>query len=67
MDMSEVKPGKPDELQKALELEQRRHTITLAALQDEQFMKAVIEASRAEAEGEQGEALSDVKSRLGIV
>jgi hypothetical protein len=65
--MSEVKPEKSDEVEKALKSEERRHAITLAALKDEQFMNAVMESSRADASGDEGELLSDVQSRLGIV
>jgi hypothetical protein len=67
METSELKSEKPREVQKALELEKRRHATTLAALNDEQFMGAVIESSQADASGDEGELLSDVKSRLGIV
>ena len=60
-------PSKPKEVEQAIELQERSNAIVMAALNDEEFMKGVLEASQQEAAGEQDEPWPQVKVRLGIV
>jgi hypothetical protein len=60
-------PGKPEEVQEAIALQERANAIVMAALNDDEFMAGVLEARKQEAEGQEGELLTDVLKRLGIV
>lgn len=53
-------------LKEAIEVENHAHAVVLAALNDADFMRGVLQAQEQEVKGQPGEAWSSVKARLGI-
>jgi hypothetical protein len=59
--------GRPEEVKQAIAQQERANAVVMAALNDNEFMAGVLEARKQESEGQEGELLSDVIKRLGIV